>query len=35
MIHRVWPAADVTPIVTALLLGVTAYGFFKLSELIF
>jgi hypothetical protein len=35
LIHRVWPAADVTPFITALLLGVSAYGFFKLSELIF
>jgi hypothetical protein len=35
IIHRVWPAADVTPFITALLLGVSAYGFFKLSELIF
>jgi hypothetical protein len=35
IIHRVWPTADVTPFITALLLGVSAYGFFKLSELIF
>jgi hypothetical protein len=35
LIHRVWPAADVTPFITALLLGVSAYGFFKLSELMF
>jgi hypothetical protein len=35
LIHRVWPAADVTPFIAALLLGVTAYGFFMLSELIF
>jgi hypothetical protein len=35
IIHRVWPAADVTPFITALLLGISAYGFFKLSELIF
>ena len=35
LIHRVWPVADVTPFITALLLGVSAYGFFKLSELMF
>jgi hypothetical protein len=35
LIHRVWPTADVTPFITALLLGVSAYGFFKLSELMF